>query len=157
MWLWQDLEHFAFDFAEQVRLSEDFRNEIQFGRVASALADEAERHIEGLRIKFGDLSQVAERLIERPARRGYVWESFHAGVAAALVGRPEEAEVHLRRVLDEDPFAPWIAEVQQVARHVHEVAHDSVAVRGWAAAAIASCRRKLTLDEPAAPPVVLFP
>ncbi|MFE6026185.1 hypothetical protein [Streptomyces niveus] len=150
MWLWQDADHLSLDFVERVP-SEAFRHEAQFTDVATVLAQEAERRIESLRGRFTDLDQVADGLLQRPDRRGYLWESFNAGVAAALVGRSEEARLRLGSVLDEDPLAPWIEEAQEVARHVHSMADDPVAVRRWAAAAIISCRAKLALAEPPAP------
>ncbi|MER6257752.1 hypothetical protein ABT224_41185 [Streptomyces sp. NPDC001584] len=146
MWLWQDLSHLAFDFTEQVQPSQDFRNEIQFGTVAAALADQAGDRVETFRSTFGGLDQVAGRLLQRPERCGFLWESFNAGVAAAVVGRPEEARDRLRAVLAEEPVAPWILDVQHAARHVYDVAHDLAAVRDWAVAAVASCRRKLALE-----------
>ncbi|MEV7442822.1 hypothetical protein AB0O22_16975 [Streptomyces sp. NPDC091204] len=146
MWLWQDLGHLAFDFTEQVQPRQDFRNEMQFGTVAAALADQAGERVETHRSMFGGLDQAAERLLERPVRRGFLWESFNAGVAAALVGRPEEARDRLHAVLAEEPMAPWVLEVQRAARHVYDVAHDLAAVGDWAVAAVASCRRKLELE-----------
>jgi hypothetical protein len=86
MWLWQDLGHLAFDFAEQVQPRQDFRNEMQFGPVAAALADHAGDRVETFRSTFGGLDQVAERLLERPVRRGFLWESFNAGVRQDQLG-----------------------------------------------------------------------
>lgn len=146
MWLWQDLDHLAFDFAEQVQPRQDFRNEMQFGPVAAALADHAGDRVETFRSTFGGLDQVAERLLERPVRRGFLWESFNAGVAAALVGRPAEARDRLRAVLAEEPVAPWVVDVQHAARHVYDLSHDLAAVGDWAVAAVASCRKKLALE-----------
>ncbi|MCX4691078.1 hypothetical protein [Streptomyces sp. NBC_01408] len=149
MWLWQDFDHLAFDFAEQVRPTDHFRNEEQFTAVAHTLACEAERQVEGLRTRFADLDRVAECLLRRADRTGYLWESFNAGVAAALTGQTEAASQRFRAVLTEDPMAEWVRDAQRVARHLSGIAADTAAVREWARIAVASCRTKLTLAEPA--------
>jgi len=147
MWLWQDLGHLAFDFAERVRTTEDFRNEGQFTAVAAALAREAEQRIEDFRIRFADLNSTATTLIERPSRTGYLWEDFDAGVAAALTGQAEIARQRLARVQNEDPIADWITEAQQTARIVSTLADDAEALRGWTQNRITSCREKLSLTK----------
>ncbi|MFF4035731.1 hypothetical protein ACFYZ2_39350 [Streptomyces sviceus] len=151
MWLWWDVGHLAFDFAEQVRPTEDFRNEAQFTSVATALAQEAEQRVKDIRARFVDLGTTAEALMGRPSRPGYLWEDFNAGVAAALVGQPEVARQRLDRVLGEDPIADWIQQAHQTAHHVTGIAHDTMAVHDWAGTRITSCRKKLSLAEPPNP------
>ncbi|GHA48958.1 hypothetical protein GCM10010329_84090 [Streptomyces spiroverticillatus] len=145
MWLWQDLAHLAFDFHEQVRTAEDFRNERQFTSAAATLAQEAEQRIEDFRTRFADLNSAATTLIERPSRTGYLWEDFNAGIAAALTGQPGIARHRLARIQREDPIADWITELQQTARTVSELAEDTTALQDWAQARITSCREKLSL------------
>ncbi|MCQ4211351.1 hypothetical protein [Streptomyces longispororuber] len=147
MWLWQDFAHLAFDFAERVRPTEEFRNQIQFTTVAAGLAQEAAQRVEEFRNRFGGLDAVAESLAERPGRPGYLWGDFNAGVAAALTGRTEVTRQRLDRVSKEDPVAEWIEQAHEVACQVADIAHDTDAVHDWARARIASCSRRLSLAE----------
>ncbi|MFF4577259.1 recombinase family protein [Streptomyces sp. NPDC001373] len=139
MWLWQDFDHLAFDFAEGMRPTEDFRSDEQFTAVADALALEAAQHVQDIRSRFSGLDKVTECLLQRPDRSGYLWENFNAGVAAALMGQPEAARQRLQKVLDEDPMSEWIREAQQTARDVSAMAHDTLAVQEWAQTRVSSC------------------
>ncbi|MFD8886591.1 hypothetical protein ACFV0H_29400 [Streptomyces erythrochromogenes] len=145
MWLWQDFDHLAFDFADRIQPSEDFRSEEQFAAVAGALALEATRQVVDLRTRLSDLGKVGKCLLQRPDRPGYLWESFNAGVAAALMGQPTAARQRLQSVLGEDPLSEWIREAQQAAQDVSAMAHDTAAVREYVRARVASCRTKLGL------------
>ncbi|MFJ7593517.1 hypothetical protein ACIQZO_40360 [Streptomyces sp. NPDC097617] len=147
MWLWQDFDHLAFDFADRMRPAEDFRSEEQFAAVADALALEATRQVEEVRTRFSDLGKVGECLLQRPDRPGYLWESFNAGVAAALIERPTAARQRLQSILGEDPLFEWIREAQQAAEDVSAMAHDTAAVREWVRVRVASCRTKLGLTD----------
>ncbi|KQW03448.1 hypothetical protein ASD08_44030 [Streptomyces sp. Root369] len=79
-------------------------------------------------------------------RRGFFWDSFDAGIAAALVGDPDAARDHFERVLQEDPLVPWMVEAQQKARELRAIAPDRDAVTAWVTRAVDSCRSKLDLD-----------
>ncbi|MER5521632.1 hypothetical protein [Streptomyces sp. NPDC002763] len=141
MWLWHDVDHLAFD-ADAVRTgSQPFRTEDQF----TPLALGRSRQVTALREKFPDLQNVARYLTSGPVRRGFLWDSFDAGIAAALAGDPDSAREHLGRVLREDPLAPWMAEAQEKARELHAIAPDRDAVTAWVIRAVDSCRNKLGL------------
>ncbi|MFJ3914162.1 hypothetical protein [Streptomyces vinaceus] len=103
-----------------------------------------------LREKFPALPNVARYLTSRPVRRGFLWDSFDAGIAAALIGDPDMARDHFKRVLREDALAPWIVDAQEKTREVHTIAADHDAVTAWVTRAVDSCRSELDLD-----PVVL--
>ncbi|MET7849947.1 hypothetical protein [Streptomyces avermitilis] len=148
MWLWQDLDHVAFDAVDRVRGTEEFRNETQFASVASELVCAAEERVRGLRARFADLGAVASFLMDRPPRPGYLWESFNAGVAAGLIGDAAAARERFAAVLSEDPCAHWIRDMQKTAQLLHDVADEESAVRNWARNAVTSCRTKLVLGPP---------
>ncbi|GAA4094315.1 hypothetical protein GCM10022284_34380 [Streptomyces hundungensis] len=61
-------------------------------------------------------------------RRGFFWDSFDSGIAAAVVGDPDTARDHFERVLREDALAPWMAEAQENRRELHAIAVDRDAV-----------------------------
>ncbi len=146
MWLWHDVDHLAFH-VEGVRVgSELFRTEDQFTRVALDLSRQAAASVVALREKFLALPGAARYLMSRPVRRGFLWDSFDAGIAAALIGNPDAARDHFERVLREDPLAPWMVEAQEKARELHAIAPDRDAVAAWVTRAVDSCRSKLALD-----------
>ncbi|MEV3855586.1 hypothetical protein AB0J38_14810 [Streptomyces sp. NPDC050095] len=67
MGLWQDHDHLAFDFVEQVRPTEEFRDETQFTSVAATLAQGSGRCVEDFRTRFVDLGTTAQALLLRPS------------------------------------------------------------------------------------------
>ncbi|WP_051795727.1 hypothetical protein [Streptomyces sp. NRRL S-87] len=146
MWLWHDVDHLAFH-VDAVRVSpEPFRTEDQFTPAALELSRQAAANVTALREKFPALPDVARYLTSRPVRRGFLWDSFDAGIAAAVVGDPETARDQFERVLREDPLAPWMVEAQEKARELHAIAPDRDAVTAWVTRAVDSCRSKLGLD-----------
>lgn len=146
MWLWHDVDHLAFH-VDAVRVgSELFRNEDQFTRLALELGRQAAANVTALREKFAGLPDAARYLTSRPVRRGFFWDSFDSGIAAALVGDPDTARDHFERVLREEPLAPWMVDAQEKARELQAIAADRDAVTVWVTRAVDSCRRKLGLD-----------
>ncbi|NUK26839.1 hypothetical protein [Streptomyces lunaelactis] len=146
MWLWHDVDHLAFH-AETARTGPElFRAEDQFTPLALELGRRAAAEVTVLREKFPALADVARYLTARPLRRGFLWESFDAGIAAALVGDTDTARDLFERVLREDALAPWMVEAQEKARELHVIAADHDAVTAWVARAVDSCRSKLGLD-----------
>ncbi|MFI2437107.1 hypothetical protein [Streptomyces sp. NPDC018693] len=146
MWLWQDIDHFAFNVSERIRGSEDFRNEAQFASVAADLALRAERQVEKCRHQFPDLQAAANYLMAQPVRPGWFWEPWNAGVAAGLVGDASTARDRFAAVLAEDPIAPWMHDAQETTRELLDLVGNRDAVRSWAMNRIASCRERLDLD-----------
>ncbi|MBW5481063.1 hypothetical protein [Streptomyces bambusae] len=146
MWLWHDVDHLAFH-VDAVRIGpERFRTEDQFTPLALELSRQAAANVTALREKYLALPDVARYLTSRPVRRGFLWDCFDTGIAAALVGDPETARDRLERVLRGDPLAPWMFEAQEKARELHAIAPDRDAVTAWVARAVDSCRSKLGLD-----------
>ncbi|MEU2776842.1 hypothetical protein ABZ646_29030 [Streptomyces sp. NPDC007162] len=146
MWLWHDVDHLAFHM-DAVRTGSDlFRTEDQFTPLARELARRAAAEVTVLREKFPALPDVARCLTSRPTRRGFLWDSFDAGIAAALVGDPDTARDHFERVLREDPLVPWMVKAQEKTREFHAIAADHGAVVAWVTGAVDSCRSKLGLD-----------
>ncbi|MFF5974012.1 hypothetical protein ACFY7C_21035 [Streptomyces sp. NPDC012769] len=145
MWLWHDVDHLAFH-VDAVRVSpESFRTEEQFAPLALELSRQAAVNVTALREKFSALPDVAQYLTSRPVRRGFLWDSFDSGIAAALVGDPDTARDHFEQVLREDALAPWVVEAQEKARTLHAIAADRDAVTAWVTQAVDSCRSKLGL------------
>ncbi|MEU8833698.1 hypothetical protein [Streptomyces sp900116325] len=145
MWLWQDLDHFAFNVSERLSGTEDYRSDEQFSPMAEDLALRAQTHVQKLRDQFPDVESVASHLAAQPVRRGWFWELWNAGVAAALVGDVPLAQQRFAAVLDEESIAPWMDDAQQTTRELLSMVHDRDAVKGWALSRIDSCRHRLRL------------
>ncbi|MGW1563522.1 hypothetical protein ACWCQ1_44650 [Streptomyces sp. NPDC002144] len=140
------MDYLAFH-VDAVRVgSELFRTEDQFTPLARELSRQAAANMAALREQFSSLPDVARYLTSRPERRGFLWDSFDSGIAAALVGDPDTARDHFERVLREEALAPWMVEAQEKARELHAIAADRDAVTAWVARAVHSCRTKLRLD-----------
>ncbi|MGW7666030.1 DUF2617 family protein [Streptomyces sp. NPDC054775] len=146
MWLWQDLDHFAFNVSERLSGNEGYRSDEQFSPVAEELAFRAQIHVQQLRDRFPDLEAAASHLAAQPVRRGWFWEPWHAGVTAALVGDVALARQRFAAVLDEEPIAPWMEDAQKTTRELITMAQNRNAVRAWALSNIASCRHRLGLS-----------
>ncbi|MFF4901755.1 hypothetical protein [Streptomyces sp. NPDC001068] len=147
MWLWQDIDHFAFNVSERLSGTEDYRSDMQFSPVADALALRAQDHVQRLRAQYPDLESVARSLAAQPVRSGWLWEAWNAGVASALVGDVALARQRFAAVLDEEPITPWMDTAQQTTRELVAMVRDRDAVRAWALSSIASCRQKLRLAQ----------
>ncbi|MEU6320400.1 hypothetical protein [Streptomyces sp. NPDC047009] len=145
MWLWQDVDHFAFHLSERLSGAEGYRSDEQFAPVAQDLALRAETQVQKLRHQFPDVQSVARYLAAQPVRRGWFWEPWHAGVAAALAGDVAVAQERFATVLEEEPVAPWMDSAQQTVRELRGMARDRSAIRAWALSSIASCRERLRL------------
>ncbi|MFJ2095042.1 hypothetical protein ACIOEW_38230 [Streptomyces sp. NPDC087901] len=146
MWLWHDVDHLAFH-VDAVRVgSELFRNEDQFTSLALELSRQAAANVTALREKFAGLPDAARYLTSRPVRQGFLWDSFDAGIAAALVGDADTARDYFERVLREDALVPWEVDAHEKARELHAIAADRDAVTAWVTRAVDSCRSKLGLD-----------
>lgn len=146
MWLWHDVDHLAFH-VDAVRIgSELFRTEEQFTPLALELSRQAAANVTALREKFPALPDVARYLTSRPVRRGYFWDSFDSGIAAARTGDPDAARDHFQRVLRESALAPWMVEAQEKTRELHAIAADREAMTAWVSRTVESCRSKLGLD-----------
>ncbi|MEV6251256.1 hypothetical protein AB0M38_34565 [Streptomyces sp. NPDC051742] len=146
MWLWHDVDHLAFH-VDAVRVGPElFRNDDQFRSLALELSRQAAANVTALREKFADLPDAARYLTSRPVRRGFLWDSFDSGIAAALVGDPDTARDYFERVLREDALLPWEVNAQEKARELHAISADRDAVTAWVTRAVDSCRSKLNLD-----------
>ncbi|MCX4997982.1 hypothetical protein [Streptomyces longwoodensis] len=78
-------------------------------------------------------------------RRGFLWDGFDAGIAAALVGDPDAARDHFERVFREDALAPWMVAVREKVCELHAIAADRDAVTAWVVRGVDSCRSRLGL------------
>ncbi|MFD3701292.1 hypothetical protein ACFWUZ_35145 [Streptomyces sp. NPDC058646] len=146
LWMWHDVDHLAFH-AEAARIGPElFRTDDQFTPLALELSRRAAAEVTAQREKFSALPDIARYLTSGPVRRGFLWDGFDAGIAAALVGDTGLACHLFEQVLREEALAPWMVEAQEKARELHAIASDRDAVTSWVTRAVDSCRSKLGLD-----------
>jgi hypothetical protein len=104
-WLWSGIGTVSFDFGGRIAEFVEYQSDEQFVPSALHLAENAAREAQRLDQTFSSLNETAEILLSQ-ARRGPMqapghpgWMAYHAGVAAGLVGRAEDAAEMFGRVL----------------------------------------------------------
>jgi hypothetical protein len=145
MWLWHDVDHFAFHVGGREAGHEPYRSDAQFAPEAARLAALAASRVGEYRSALPTVTAAARYLADLPIDRRNFWDGFDAGVAAALAGDPAHARAHLARVLARTADFPWMADAQREAGHLHAMADKTDSVREWASQKTLSCRRKLKL------------
>ncbi|MEU1290153.1 hypothetical protein [Kitasatospora sp. NPDC005856] len=152
MWLWQDSDHLEFHVGGREAGHEPFEDEAQFTPLATGLARRGAERITEYRARFVDLPSTARHLTAVPARRGNLWDNYHAGIAAGLTGDADTARDRLTRAVQRlsGTDVPWMVRAHRNALDLRDLAEDTDAVHAWAAERTASCRGKLKLGPPPA-------
>lgn len=144
-WLWSDLGFISFDFGDDrgiraagfVEYVADDQFQVAADRLAAAAAQRARR----LARQLYSIEATAELLLGRessPASQGGgSWLTYHAGVAAGLAGREEDARAMLLAVTDE--------RVKGAAERFVDVLPDAARFKGLASSLIVTQRQKLRL------------
>ena len=103
-WLWSAQDNLSFDFGGRVAEHEQFRSELQFASVTTGLAEVARDEALRLAQMFVSFESAADILVsEERQDRSYGqrgWVAYHAGIAAGLVGRIEDADDMFGRIRD---------------------------------------------------------
>ena len=106
-WLWSELGHLSFDYGGRVAEFEEYASDEQFGVAASDLARRAAYEVQQLAQTLTSLNATADALLDAEQtmhEQGRVgWMAYHAGVAAGLVGRSNEAAAMFRRIASSSP------------------------------------------------------
>ena len=96
-WLWSDMGSLSFDFGGRVTEFVEYVSDAQFAPAIARLAENASHEAQRLAQMYSSLSGTARVLLheartspaQTPGHPG--WMAYHAGVAAGLVGRAEDA------------------------------------------------------------------
>jgi hypothetical protein len=120
-WLWRGDDVWSLDFsfhpAARAANFEEFENESQFRDASSRLAQTAVDEARRLREAFRSIHAVAELLRERAAVRADGWDLYHAGVAAFLAGRSNEAHRYFTRLsVPMSADSSWLVQLRVTAR-----------------------------------------
>ena len=105
-WLWSETDSISFDFGGRVAEFVEYLADAQFAPAAARLAEDAALEAQRLTETFSSLSATASVLLNEAqtrTRRGPGhpgWMAYHAGIAAGLVGRADDARGMFSRIMD---------------------------------------------------------
>jgi hypothetical protein len=104
-WLWVEQDHLSFDHGDRVEPFRGYLSEAQFQQGAMDMAHAAAEEAQRLRKIFPSVEEAATILATKekslPDRAKGSWPAYHAGVAAGLSGKTEEASGLFRSVIDD--------------------------------------------------------
>lgn len=110
-WLWSEAGTLSFDFGGRVAEHIEYLSDAQFAPAAAQLAQIAVIEAKRLTDTFKSLSATAKVLLEATQTNSGQshlhpgWGNYNAGVAAALVGRMDDAKEMFTRITG-SPFTP---------------------------------------------------
>jgi hypothetical protein len=155
-WLWVETDTFGFDFGGRLAEFVEYQSDDQFAPAALRLARSGADEARQLDQTFSSLEVTAEVLLNEVRNRpmqgpGHPgWMAYHAGVAAGLVGRTQDAEEMFGRVLKDTRLSGSM--LHSAAERVARLAGESRQLRSAIALVIENQRNSLRLpplDEPA--------
>lgn len=131
MWLWHEKDYLSFDQGNRVERFSAYQDEGQFAAEAARLANRAAEEIQRYRRLFPTVQRVCEFYLGRPAMSPGHWQNFHAGVACAMAGRPNDAIRFFDHFLASKGNRPeWLIVAQADAERLKALATDTVGFRG---------------------------
>jgi hypothetical protein len=145
MWLWYDKDYLSFDLGYREHRHERFVDERQFAGAARGLSEQAGELVRGYRRQFADLDSVARHLATGTAN-GRVWDAYHAGIAAGLVGDVEAARHRFAIVREIKDDAPFMVELRRLSSGLSALVSERDAFRQRVVETVVSCRRSLKLE-----------
>jgi hypothetical protein len=144
-WLWSEIGSLSFDFggriAEHVEYVTDDEFTLAVARLAQCAAIESRR----LADLFDSLTNAAEVLLEA-GKQPHLhpgWSDYHAGVAAALIGRRDEARRMFKVILDSP--APPGSLLHPAADRMEQLLSDQTGFREQVLSLIKQQREALRL------------
>jgi hypothetical protein len=166
-WLWSAKANLSFDYGyrlrwttttDPIRLADGdlyttdfvaYRDERQFDDEVRPVCQVAAQRVVELRQTFTDLHSTA-RTLNEDATTDQGWPSYHAGVAAGLVGDMATARQRLTSVSFGQATSPWQEELIAEARDLSELLGDHSAFVVRITRTVVQARALLKL-EPAQP------
>jgi len=132
-WLWYENDHFSFDTAlgahgSRVEAFHEFDDTDAFEQSARVLAQRARTEVLALRDQMSSLRRTSEFLESRRLEDS-VWGSYHAGVAAGLVGDSGAATAHFAKVLAEKSDFNWVRQLKGRTTALLESVEDTARFR----------------------------
>lgn len=131
-WLWIEKDQFTFDTGYRVEGFVGYKDDEQFRPEAFRLAERAAEEVAHYRQLFPNINEVCKHCLQQDLSG--LWAPFHAAVACALAGNPDEARRLFRRVLDIAQSSwpantDWVTAAQADAAQLATIASDSALFR----------------------------
>jgi hypothetical protein len=155
-WLWSEVGTLSLDFGGRVTEHVEYLTDAQFTSAAAQLARSAAIEAQRLDETFESLSKAAKVLLkEAQTKSGQPhlhpgWSDYNAGVAAALVGRLDEAKKMFTRITDSP--APPGSVLHPAAERIAQLLSDPVTLREEVISLIKRQREALRLPPVTTPP-----
>lgn len=128
MWLWHPQDYIAFHVCERLGRYAEFLDEPSFSSATDALARLAAVGALKNEQDFPDVHSALAFLEARTAGSQNHWDHYNAMMAALACGQIDSAAKHSRSLLQLEADYEWCSALQNLARHVMEVARtDAVA------------------------------
>lgn len=154
-WLWSETGCVSFDFGGRVTEFIEYLSDAQFAPAAARLTDSAAHEAQRLAETFSSVSATANVLLNE-ARTAPLqgpghpcWTAYHAGVAAGVVERADDATEMFERILSSP--APPGSILHPAAERMARLASEPLALRREVVSLIARQRdalRLAPLDQP---------
>jgi hypothetical protein len=148
-WLWSDMGHVSFDFGGRVAEFEPYQSDDQFERAASRLAERAAEESRKIIDAFPSVIAAAELLLieerNRSVRPYAHWSAYHAGIAAGIVGRIDDAKDMFKSILN--TVEPSGSVLHLAARKMSPYAGDAAGFRREVNTLISKQRQALKLPD----------
>ncbi len=155
-WLWSEIGTLSFDFGGRIAEHVQYLTDAQFSAAVAMLAETAAGEAQRLADIFDSLEDAAKVLLEQGHERrmqGHThpgWDDYNAGVAAALIGRAEDAMKLFARILNTP--APSGSVLHEAAKRMAHLAADQHETGLTVTSLINRQREALTLPPLAGPP-----
>jgi len=123
-WLWHVKAHISFDEGHRVESFSEFRTEDQFQLAAENLVQKAALEVDRYRRLFSSVTAVSNYILfHRPV--GF-WPSFHAAVACAVAGQPDDAGIFFGNMTEPKGNDPgWMLAAHTDAAQLRAIAADT--------------------------------
>lgn len=144
-WLWFEKDYFSFDDGNRVESFQPFEDTQQFSTAANILAEAAKGEVLKLRARFPTIQAAASCLCEKTPRQ--IWDSYHAGVAAGLIGDAATAKACFEEVCQDDSNFPWVQTLKRRTSELGQLVADNQSFRTEIAAVVVQTREKLKLPQ----------
>jgi hypothetical protein len=146
-WLWSDQGHVSFDFGGRVAGFVAFQSDDQFERAAAGLAARAAEESRNLIAMFPTVTAAADVLVLEEQKRSVQlyahWSAYHAGIAAGIVGRVDDATAMFKSILSTDE--PSGSVLHSTAQRMSSIASKPDAFRKEVTLLVSNQRQALKL------------
>lgn len=145
-WLWSDNDFFSFDDGYRIEPFHEFKDEVQFERIAEIVAERAKDEVLKLRERFLTIERTSALLQQKSEVSRDIWAKFHAGVSLGLMGSVVDAKSCFELALEADGRdIDWVVQLKSRCIELHKLIDDSTGFKSRVEELIACKRAALKL------------